>query len=225
MGLEDRPGVRWVSPNRRAILPLRKGSFRVPKSLAQRCRSQRFTIRCDTAFEPVLRACAAPRLIEGTTEHGSWLCPPIINLYLALHRARLAHSLEAWLPSPAGDRLVGGLYGLALGGAFFGESMFSRPLEGGTDASKVCLVALVGHLRRQRFTLLDTQLTNPHTASFGVREIPADRFLERLRRAALRDAAWGQFEPDLAFSHAHEITPSASAAHRPPKPPRIPEAS
>ena len=122
-------------------------------------RRGRFDIRINTAFEDVMRACAARE------DDGTWISEDIIQCYVALHRLGLAHSVEAWQDG----RLVGGLYGVHLGGAFFGESMFHRE----TDASKVALVALVDRLRRRNFSLLDTQWTNTHLEQFGVVEIAA----------------------------------------------------
>lgn len=189
-----RPTTRWVQPTVRAVIPL-DDAFRVPRSLAAKVRSRRFRITSDTAFERVIRACAEPRLIQGRVERETWLSDDIIAVYLLLHRAGLAHSVEAWLDHDDSPALVGGLYGLALGAAFCGESMFSRPALGGTDASKVCLVHLVHHLRSRGFLLLDSQIANDHLAQFGMVEMPREDYLSRLAQAADRTTAWAPWEP------------------------------
>lgn len=203
--------VQWVQPNERALIPL-DARFHVPSSLAQRMRSGRFVIRHDTAFGEVIRACAAAkrRDIDGEPA-GTWLHPMIIRLFELFHASGQAHSIEAWrrVEAVSADRvvtaipkavvrafdgtphvLVGGLYGVAIGSAFCGESMFSRPDLGGTDASKVCLVHLVEHLRARDFTILDAQLANPHLAQFGMYEIEQDEYLELLGVAANHARSW-----------------------------------
>jgi len=162
--------VHWYSPDPRAILPLDDG-FKVRRSLARRVRQAPFRITRDQAFADVIAACAEPRPDADDT----WINPDIQRVFTQLHHAGLAHSVEAWQD----DRLIGGLYGVALGAAFFGESMFShRP-----DASQLCLVHLVEHLRDRGFTLLDVQFTNPHLEQFGVLEIPREQYLARLDAA------------------------------------------
>lgn len=206
---EKRDGpIDWVQPSMRAVLPLEPGAFTVSKSLAQRVRSGRFLITSDLAFDDVIHACASPRRIEGEAVEETWITGEIVDIYRVLHRAGLAHSIEAWLPegdpkSPA--VLVGGLYGLVLGGAFCGESMFSRPALGGTDASKVALVHLVGHLRRRGFELLDTQLANDHVARFGMIEIPRAKYLSKLKRAASKDPGWGTFAAADSLAGVPEV--------------------
>ena len=140
--------IQWYSADPRGILPL--DGFHVPKSLARRCRNGRFKIVFDRDLEAVIRACSLPR--PGAEE--TWISDSIIQAYVQLHYMGLAHSVEALLPDPATgeNKLVGGLYGVSLGGVFFGESMFS------TDASKVCLVRLVEHLSDRGYALLDTQM-------------------------------------------------------------------
>ena len=150
MALEDGE-IGWFSPDPRGIIPL--DTFHVPARLARIVRSGRFEIRVDTAFESVMRACAE------RPDDGTWISEDIVQSYLALHRLGLAHSVEAWRRGA----LVGGLYGVHLGGAFFGESMFHRE----TDASKVALVALVDRMQRRGFALLDTQWVTPHLEQFG----------------------------------------------------------
>jgi leucyl/phenylalanyl-tRNA--protein transferase len=162
--------IRWYSPDPRGIIPL--DAFHVPARLARVIRRGTFRIEVDTAFESVIRACAsAPRRGEDE-EGGTWIDAEILESYTALHRAGFAHSVEAWQE----DRLAGGLYGVALRGAFFGESMFHHV----SDASKVVLAALVERLRARGFSLLDVQWVTPHLEQFGAIEIPRERYLELL---------------------------------------------
>jgi leucyl/phenylalanyl-tRNA--protein transferase len=163
---EARDGkIRWFSPDPRAIIPL--DTFTVSRSLRQTLRKNIFTLRIDTAFNEVIRACS--------TRDETWISEEIIRSYGKLHQLGYAHSVEAW----AGDGLAGGLYGVALGGAFFGESMFSRV----RDASKVALVHLVEHLRARNYELLDTQFSTPHLTQFGTIEISRREYLHRLKQA------------------------------------------
>ena len=157
--------VAWFSPNPRGVLPLE--GFHLPHGLARALKKNRFEVRCNTAFEAVMRACAE--------REETWIDAEIIRSYVELHRLGFAHSVEAW----RGDTLAGGLYGVALGGAFFGESMFHRE----TDASKVALCALVERLRERQFALLDLQWVTPHLATFGAIEIPRREYLKQLRAA------------------------------------------
>ena len=170
---DDEGQISWYSPDPRGILPLDR--FHVPTRLRRVVRHGTFRIEIDRAFEDVIRACAAAERDAGET--GTWISEEIVESYCALHELGHAHSVEAW----AGERLVGGLYGVALGGAFFGESMFHRV----TDASKVALVALVERLRAGGFTLLDTQWVTEHLQQFGAIEIARPEYLRRLD-AALR---------------------------------------
>ncbi|MBK9188766.1 MAG: leucyl/phenylalanyl-tRNA--protein transferase [Phycisphaerales bacterium] len=186
----DEEVVRWVQPAMRFLLPLEDGGFHIPRTLRSRVRAARFEVTCDRAFGRVIRACAETR--PGREE--TWLDPSIIDAFELLHRAGHAHSLEAWHNA----ELVGGLYGLCVGSVFCGESMFSRPHLGGTDASKVCLVHLVHHLRRCGFTLLDAQLHSDHLARFGATEVPRARYLAMLRKAAPDHRAWLPFDPAVA---------------------------
>lgn len=182
-----KPGrIEWHHPDPRGILPLHPTTaFRIPKNLQREIRRARFEIRSDTAFEEVMRACGERR----TNDNPSWISETLIRSYVQLHRAGHAHSVEAWRD----NRLVGGLYGVHVGGAFFGESMFTRPELGGTNASKICLVHLVNHLRERGFTLLDTQFSNPHIDQFGCVEIDADDYLAMLRDAIRLPVTWGEF--------------------------------
>lgn len=168
----DEGSVYWFSPDPRAVLPL--SDFHIPRSLRQALRKNQFEVVTDRAFEEVIRACA--------NRNKTWISEEIIRVYTLLHEHGYAHSVECW----ENDRLVGGLYGVALGGAFFGESMFHRK----RDASKIALVHLVHHLRRGGFTLLDTQYTTPHLEQFGVIEIPRHLYLEHLNRALNVPARW-----------------------------------
>jgi leucyl/phenylalanyl-tRNA--protein transferase len=174
MALEDGE-IGWFSPDPRAILPL--DTFRVPARLARLVRQRRFEVSVDRSFEAVMRACA------DRGDEGTWISEGIVESYVALHRLGLAHSVEV----RQGETLVGGLYGVHLGGAFFGESMFHRV----TDASKVALVALVDRLRRRGFLVLDVQWTTPHLRQFGAIEIPRRRYLTLLHEALGKDCTFG----------------------------------
>jgi leucyl/phenylalanyl-tRNA--protein transferase len=165
--MADGGRIRWYSPNPRGILPLDR--YHAPRRLTRVMRSGRFEIRVDSAFRAVIEACAADR------EEGSWISAEIVESYCALHQAGIAHSVEAWREGT----LAGGLYGVALGGAFFGESMFHKV----TDASKVALAALVARLRERGFALLDIQWVTPHLETFGAIEIPRRRYLMLLEEA------------------------------------------
>ncbi len=165
----DDPEIFWVEPELRGVLPL--DNFHVSKSLAKTIRRQPFDIRFDHDFDAVIAACA-----EATSDRPStWINHTIRSLYSTLHRMGHAHSVEAWRD----DELVGGLYGVSLGSAFFGESMFSRR----TDASKICLVHLVARLRDKDFTLLDTQFTTEHLKTFGAIDVPKDDYAAMLAAA------------------------------------------
>ena len=158
-------------------------AFALPKATVRALRRGDLVIRLDTAFERVMRSCAAPRRQE---DH-SWISEEMVRAYAALHALGHAHSVEAW----RGDELVGGLYGVSLGGAFFGESMFVRPELGGSNASKACLAWLVGRMRERGFTLLDSQYANEHVRSLGAQEISAREYMRRLRAALEVDATLG----------------------------------
>lgn len=157
--------IEWFSPNPRAIIPLDK--FHVPHGLRRVAQKKIFECKIDNRFADVIRACAK--------REDTWINDEIIESYENLFDLGFAHSIEAW----SEGKLVGGLYGVALGGAFFGESMFHRK----TDASKFALWSLVEHLRAQRFTLLDTQWLTAHLAQFGTVEIPRTQYLKLLTHA------------------------------------------
>ncbi len=159
--------IHWFSPDPRGVLPLER--FHVSRRLARTLRQGRFDIRIDTCFRDVIDACAADR------EEGSWITEEIVVSYCRLHELGYAHSVETW----QAGRLVGGLYGVSLGGAFFGESMFHHV----TDASKVALCALVERLRARGYRLLDVQWVTPHLAQFGAVEVSRRRYLQLLRQA------------------------------------------
>jgi leucyl/phenylalanyl-tRNA--protein transferase len=168
------PNLFWVSPDARGIFPLDK--FHLPKRLARTVKSDLFTVKIDTAFEDVMRACAAP----APDRDESWINEEILSLYAALHRMGHAHSVECWRDGA----LVGGLYGVKIGTAFFGESMFSRE----RDASKVALAHLVARLKAGGFRLLDAQFITGHLSQFGAIEIPREVYLGLLADALERDA-------------------------------------
>ena len=163
MALED-DEIGWFSPDPRGVLPL--DEVHTPARLARVIRSGRFEVAIDRDFEGVMCACAADR------EDGTWISEEIVESYVALHRLGMAHSIEAWREG----KLAGGLYGVHLGGAFFGESMFHHE----TDASKVALMALVARMRERGLSLLDIQWVTPHLAQFGAIEIAREDYLLRL---------------------------------------------
>lgn len=176
----DDPTLFWIDPEKRGILPL--DGFHVSRRLRRTVRSGRYEVRCNTAFDDVVRACAAP----GPNREDTWINDEILSLYGDLHALGRAHCVETWLDG----ELVGGLYGVSLGAAFFGESMFSLA----RDASKVALVHLVARLVKGGYKLLDTQFVTDHLTQFGVVELPRAGYRELLSEA-LDDTA--TFEPEL----------------------------
>ena len=168
---EDRadPTLYWIDPEQRGILPLE--SFHISRRLARRVRQDLYRVTVDVAFQEVIESCAAPARGRETT----WINDEIIALYTGLAEMGYAHSVESWIDG----RLVGGLYGISLGGAFFGESMFSRA----TDASKVALVHLVARLRKGGWRLLDAQFLTDHLSQFGAVETPQEAYLRMLAPA------------------------------------------
>ena len=182
--------IGWYAPDPRGILPL--DAVHIPKSLARVVRQQRFHVTTDTAFEAVMRGCATP----GRGRELTWISDEIVQAYTALWRFGFAHSVECWTEGADGEReLAGGLYGVAMGGAFFGESMFHRQ----RDASKVALVHLVDRLNAGGFILLDTQMTTPHLERFGVIEISRVEYERRLEGALRVSATWDSL-PDEPLS-------------------------
>lgn len=160
--------ILWWSPDpRMVVFP---SELRLTRSLQKTLRSGRFELRCDHAFAKVMRACAAPREADG----GTWIVPQIQAAYCRMHELGWAHSVETWLDG----ELVGGLYGMAVGRVFYGESMFHRV----TDASKVAFAHLVGLLERLNFAVIDCQMTTAHLRSLGGRELPREQFVLGLKR-------------------------------------------
>lgn len=178
--------IFWVEPRRRGILPL--DSFHLSRSLARALKRERFFHSNDLAFGAVIRSCAA----SAAGRQQSWINPVILDAYTRLHFEGHAHSVETW---DAGGRLVGGLYGVRIGGSFFGESMFSRA----TDASKAALAHLVARLRAGGFRLLDTQFLTAHLASFGGKEVRRGQYLTLLREAVMADGDWDALPRALAL--------------------------
>ncbi len=157
--------IHWFSPEQRGIIPL--DDLKISRSLRQALRKKKFAIRINSNFEATVRACAE--------RDDVWISETIIQSYLRLHHLGHAHSVECW----NNEMLVGGLYGVTIGGAFFGESMFSRM----TDASKVALAFLVKRMNERGFILLDTQYSNPHLVTLGCVEIPHREYMQRLQKA------------------------------------------
>ena len=174
MAVNKRGDIQWFSPDPRAVIPLDE-RFHIPHGLKRILKKNRFTVTIDKDFEGVIQACA--------TMHGAtWISKGIMRAYCELYHMGFAHSVETRLDG----ELAGGLYGVHIRGAFFGESMFHRA----TDASKVALVALVERLRAGGFLLLDTQWTTPHLEQFGTVEIPRPEYLKLLEAALQRDCAF-----------------------------------
>jgi leucyl/phenylalanyl-tRNA---protein transferase len=169
MAMEDGE-IAWFSPDPRGIIPLE--AFHVPHGLQRVLKKNRFEIRLNTAFEEVIRACSQ--------RAETWISEEIIGSYVNLHQLGFAHSLEVWLDR----RLVGGLYGVSVHGAFFGESMFHKV----ADASKVALVELVNRLNQRGFRLLDTQYVSDHLRNFGAIEIARSKYMRLLKQALTLDS-------------------------------------
>lgn len=199
----------WYETDPRGVIRLDPPGFHISRRLMRTLRAGRFRITTDTAFSRVIRACGDPR------REGAWIDANIIAIFEAFHDAGLAHSVEAWLPwhddTPPAEHthepdavlldhantrtLVGGLYGLRVGGVFCGEAMFSRPDLGGRDASKACLATTILHCKAQGFTLLDTQMWSEHLATFGCEPMPAATYRELLAQHRDDDARWGTLIP------------------------------
>ena len=190
--------IYWYDPDPRAIIPLDR--FHVSRSLERTIRQQRFEIRLNTAFTAVVQACAAPA--PGREE--TWINDDILQAYTRLHLLGFAHSVEAWQD----DELVGGLYGVSLGRAFFGESMFHRR----RDASKVALVHLVARLRAGGFTLLDTQFVTEHLRTFGAVEVSRRRYRSLLDDALSGIADFQRLPTDRPVSGAEALDLIAAAS-------------
>ncbi|MEK6674605.1 MAG: leucyl/phenylalanyl-tRNA--protein transferase [Planctomycetota bacterium] len=175
---DDAGVLHWLAPDPRAILDF--DHFRISRSLRSLVQRERFRVTVDRVFHDVIAAC-------GDRGEGTWISPAVRRAYERLHGLGFAHSVETW----DGEELAGGLYGVAIGGAFFGESMFHRK----TDASKVALVFLVRRLREQGFALLDVQFQTSHLKQFGVTEISRDEYLERLGQAVALDRKFVHDDP------------------------------
>src|SRR3954471_1107934 len=184
----DDPTLFWVEPELRGVIPL--DGFRVASRLARTVRSDAFTVTVDTAFKAVISGCAAPQPGRNDT----WINKRIRDLYVGLHEIGHAHSVEIWQH----DQLVGGLYGVSLGRAFFGESMFHRA----RDASKIALVHLVGRLRVGGYRLLDTQYLTDHLKMFGTKEISRARYQRELAKAIREEADPAAFALTLSGAQA-----------------------
>jgi len=189
----DDPSLYWVDPQERGIIPL--DGFKLPRKLRSTVRKSPFNVTIDTAFRAVMEACALP----APGRSGTWINDRIVDLYCELHERGYAHSVECW----KGERLIGGLYGVSLGAAYFGESMFSRE----TDASKIALTYLVARLKRGGFKLLDTQFVTDHLAQFGALEIPRDEYRRRLAEAITLPSDFYSLDAGAA---AEEIVQSVS---------------
>lgn len=199
---ETRRGDRlyWLDPERRGILPL--DGFHLPRRLLRTTLSDLYTVTVDREFRAVIAGCAA----AAPGREDTWINGEIESLFTELHRLGYAHSVE----TRENGALVGGLYGVALGGVFFGESMFSRS----RDASKVALVSLVARLRLGGFTLLDTQFVTTHLAQFGAVEIPRDEYKSRLARAVEAPARWlADVDQDLLVAEYRALAAHGEPGH------------
>jgi len=184
----DDPALFWIEPEERGIIPL--DAFHLPARLARTVRASRFRCVCDRDFPAVIEGCAEP----GPKRARTWINAPIRKLYRGLFEIGHCHTVEVY----DGDRLVGGLYGVSLGAAFFGESMFHRA----RDASKIALVHLVARLRLGKFALLDTQFLTDHLKMFGALEVPQERYGKMLAGAIRQDADPSVFERELSGAEA-----------------------
>jgi len=192
----DDPELFWIDPEHRGILPL--DNFHLPRRLKRTIKAEPFEVRIDTSFRQVMMACAE----SGEAREGTWINDQIIALYSELFARGHAHSVECWQEG----RLVGGLYGVSLGAAFFGESMFSRE----TDASKVALVYLVARLRFGGFKLLDTQFVTTHLQQFGTIEISRDAYRARLREAVVETADFMRMPQDYGAVEVLQVLSQTS---------------
>ena len=187
----DDPNIYWINPKKRGVIPL--NDFKISKSLKKDIKKKKFKITINTNFNKVIANCAKKTKGRPTT----WINKEIIKLYSNLHKIGHAHSLEAW----SKNKLVGGLYGVSLGSAFFGESMFSTV----SNSSKICLVYLVANLKIRGFTLLDTQFVNPHLEGFGAIEISRDKYLSMLGKSLKKNA---DFKKKISQSSIYDIIQS-----------------
>jgi len=178
---EDQPLLWWSPDPRMVLFP---AELRLTRSLKKRLRRDDYEIRTDTSFEQVMRACAEPRPGQG----GTWITDDMVNAYCSVHAQGLAHSVETWIDG----ELAGGLYGIALGRIFYGESMFTRV----TDASKLAFAHLVRQIERWGFGMIDCQMKTPHLATFGAREIPRGEFMRKLQELVNYPAPVGEWRLD-----------------------------
>jgi leucyl/phenylalanyl-tRNA---protein transferase len=178
---DDQPLLWWSPDPRMVLIP---AEFRIARSLRKRLQRRDYEARADSAFEQVMRGCAAPRVSQA----GTWITEEMVAAYGALHRLGYAHSIETWMDG----ELAGGLYGVAIGRMFYGESMFTRV----TDASKVALAHLVRQLERWGFDMIDCQMTTPHLVRFGAREIPRTAFMRKLSELVNYRASPGKWRLD-----------------------------
>ena len=199
----DDPSLFWVEPERRGIIPLDR--FHIASRLARTVRADTFTITVDRAFKAVIAGCAEPQAQRDDT----WINRRIHDLYTGLHELGHCHSVEVW----DGDNLAGGLYGVSLGAAFFGESMFHRA----RDASKVALVHLVARLIAGGYVLLDTQFVTPHLKTFGALEIPRPAYLARLDAALKRAADFAHLPTEYPIPGADALAIIAAATSERPR--------
>jgi leucyl/phenylalanyl-tRNA--protein transferase len=194
----DDPALYWVEPERRGVMPL--DAFHVPARLARTVRADRYTVVCDRDFDAVIGACAAPRVSAERT----WINVRIRRLYGALFKVGHCHTVEVY----DGEALVGGLYGVSLGAAFFGESMFHRA----RDASKIALVHLVARLRAGGFGLLDTQFVTPHLQIFGATEVSRSRYHRLLEAAVAAQADFAALAPGKPLAGAEALRLALASA-------------
>ena len=192
----DDSDLYWIDPEKRGIIPLDR--FRIPRRFRKTLRNNSFVIKCDTEFEKVIRLCAEPTRNRKET----WINDEIVKLYVNLFKVGKAHSIETWLD----QKLVGGLYGVTLGSAFFGESMFSRV----TDASKLALVHLVARLKLSGFTLLDTQFVTNHLNQFGAVEIHRSGYQHLLSAAVEKSATFQRELDELSLNSFIQSTTQTS---------------
>ena len=187
----DDPNIYWINPKKRAVIPI--NNFKISKSLKKEIKKKKFKITINKNFNEVINNCAKRTKDRPTT----WINKEIIKLYSNLHEIGHAHSIEAWFQK----KLVGGLYGVSLGSAFFGESMFSEM----SNSSKICLVYLIANLKIKKFTLLDTQIINPHLKKLGAIEIPKKEYLKKLGKSLNTNA---NFNKKISQSSIYEIIQS-----------------
>jgi leucyl/phenylalanyl-tRNA---protein transferase len=190
--------ILWWCPDPRAVLD--PAEFHLSRSLARRVRKDDYAVTLDSAFVPVLEACSAPR----RSGHGTWLGPDMKRSYLELHEHGFAHSLEVWREG----ELVGGLYGVALGRSFFGESMFSRV----DDGSKIAMYWLCKQLLAWSFSMIDCQVASAHLRTLGAAEIPRERFLLRLRQAMQHSGRTGAWRFDVPVPNGRGHLPAAGGS-------------